>query len=81
MAFEGDKVQSATGDLTMNGVTHPVTLTAELFHCAPHPVNKKPMCGGEFVAKIKRSDWGIKYAIPRLADDMTLRINVEAMRD
>lgn len=81
MVFEGDKVASATGDLTMNGVTRPVTLTAELFHCAPHPVNKKPMCGGDFVAKIKRSDWGIKYAIPNLADDMTLRINVEAMRD
>lgn len=81
MAFDGDKVKSATGDLTMAGVTRPVTLTAELFNCAPHPMNKKPMCGGEFVAKIKRSEWGIKYAIPALADEMTLRINVEAVRD
>ena len=44
-------------------------------------MNKKHMCGGEFVATIKRSDWGIKYAIPNLADDMLLRINVEAFRD
>ena len=81
MAFEADKVKSATGELTMAGVTRPVTLTAEMFHCAPHPVNKKETCGGEFVARIKRSDWGIKYAIPSLGDDMTLRINVEAVRD
>lgn len=81
MVFEGDKVKSVTGDLTMAGVTRPVTLTAEMFNCAPHPMNKKPMCGGEFVARIKRSDWGIKYAIPALADEMLLRINVEATRD
>jgi polyisoprenoid-binding protein YceI len=81
MAFEGDKVKSATGELTMAGVTRPVMLTAEMFNCGAHPVNKKPMCGGEFVAKIKRSEWGIKYGIPALGDDMTLRINVEAVRD
>ena len=81
MAFEGDKVKSASGDLTMAGVTRPVTLTAEMFNCAAHPMNKQPMCGGEFVARIKRSDWGIKYAIPALADEMLLRISVEATRD
>ncbi|MEO7744124.1 MAG: YceI family protein [Usitatibacter sp.] len=81
LSFEGDKLKSASGELTMAGVTRPVTLTAELFNCGAHPVNKKPMCGGEFVARIRRSEWGIKYAIPALADEMTLRINVEAVRD
>jgi polyisoprenoid-binding protein YceI len=81
MTFEGDKVKSVAGDLTMRGVTRPVTLSATHFNCGAHPMNKKPMCGGEFVATIKRSDWGIKYAIPNLADDMLLRINVEAFRD
>ena len=81
LAFEGDKVKSAAGELTMAGVTRPVTLNAEMFNCGAHPVNKKPMCGGEFVARIKRSDWGIKYGIPALGDEMTLRINVEATRD
>ena len=81
MAFEGDKVKSVAGDLTMRGVTRPVTLTATMFNCGNHPMNKKPMCGGEFVATIKRSEWGMKYAIPALADEMTLRINVEALKD
>ena len=81
LAFDGDRLKTASGELTMAGVTKPVTLTAEMFNCGLHPMNKKPMCGGEFVAKIRRSDWGIKYAIPALADEMLLRINVEATRD
>ena len=81
MAFEGDKVKSVSGDLTMRGVTKPVTLNATLFNCGNHPANKKPMCGGEFVANIKRSEWGITKFAPNLADEMTLRIAVEAFKD
>jgi polyisoprenoid-binding protein YceI len=81
MSFDGDKVKSVSGDLTIRGVSRPVTLTATQFNCGSHPMTKKPMCGGEFTTTIKRSDWGMKYAIPALADDMTLRINVEAMKD
>jgi len=81
MTFDGEKLKSVAGELTMRGVTRPVTLTATHFNCGNHPMNKKQMCGGEFVTAIKRSDWGIKYGIPNLADDMTLRINVEAFRD
>jgi polyisoprenoid-binding protein YceI len=81
MQFEGDKVKSVTGDLTLLGVTRPVTLTAELFNCGAHPVNKKAMCGGEFVGRIRRSDWGMKYAAPAVADELLLRINVEAVKD
>jgi len=81
MAFDGDNLKSVTGELTLRGVSKPVTLNAQHFTCRAHPMNKKQMCGGEFTANIKRSDWGIKYAIPNLADEMLLRINVEAYRD
>jgi polyisoprenoid-binding protein YceI len=81
VAFEGDKVKSVAGDLTMVGVTRPVTLTGEMFQCAPNPMLKKMACGGDFVTRIKRSDWGMKYALPGLADDVVLRINVEAIKD
>ena len=81
MAFEGDKLKSVSGDLNMRGVSRPVTLNAQHFTCRVHPMTKKQMCGGEFMANIKRSDWGIKYAIPNLADEMLLRINIEAYRD
>ena len=80
-AFDGDKVKSVAGELSMAGATKPVTLNAVFFNCAPHPMTKRKVCGGEFTANIKRSDWGIKYAIPNLADEMLLRINVEAVKD
>jgi len=79
--FDGDKVKSVDGDLTMLGVTKPVTLAAQHFNCGNHPMNKKAMCGAEFTTTIKRSEWGMKYAVPAVADDVLLRINVEAYRD
>jgi polyisoprenoid-binding protein YceI len=79
--FDGDKVRSASGTLTLHGVSQPVTLLASYFNCAPHPITKKKVCGADFIAKIKRSDFGIKYGIPALADNVLLRVNVEAVKD
>jgi polyisoprenoid-binding protein YceI len=79
--FDGAKIKSAKGELTMNGITKPVTLTAHTFNCAPHPMMKKKVCGGDFEANVKRSEFGMKYALPALADDVKLRVNVEAMKD
>jgi len=79
--FAGEKLASATGELTMHGVARPVTLTAEQFNCAPHPMLKRKACGAELTATLKRSDWGIKAFIPGVADEVKLRINVEAIRD
>ena len=80
-AFEGDKVKSVSGNLTMRGITKPVTLTAAYFNCADHPMAKKKACGGDFTTTVKRTDFGMKYAVPAVADDVTLRIQVEAFRD
>ena len=79
--FEGDKLKTVAGELSMAGQAKPVTLNTTFFQCGMHPMLKRKVCGGEFTATIKRSDWGIKYAIPNLADDMLLRINVEAIKD
>jgi len=79
--FDGDKVKSVDGELTMLGATKPVTLTAQHFNCGNHPINKKAMCGAELTTTIKRSEWGMKYAVPAVADDVLLRINVEAFKD
>jgi polyisoprenoid-binding protein YceI len=79
--FDADKVKSVTGDLTILGVSRPATLDAVTYNCAPHPLTKKKVCGGDFVATIKRSDYGMTKGIPAVSDEVTLRINVEAIKD
>ena len=79
--FDGDKLVSVAGDLTLRGITKPVTLTVEAFNCGSHPMNKKAMCGAEATTTIKRTDFGIKYAVPAVSDDVKLMIPIEAFKD
>ena len=82
MTFDGDKVVSVDGDLTMLGVTKPVTFKVTSFVCGEHPFNKKPMCGAEATAMIKRSDWGMKYGIPKaVGDDVKLTLPIESSKE
>lgn len=79
--FKGDKPSSVEGSLTMAGVTKPLTLTIDEFNCGAHPMNKKDVCGAAASAQIKRSDFGIKYALPAVGDDVKLVFEVEAIKD
>lgn len=79
--FDGDQLASVDGNLTLRGITQPVSLTVEHFHCAPHPMLKREVCGADATAVIKRSDFGVKYAIPAVADDVKLVLSIEAIRD
>jgi polyisoprenoid-binding protein YceI len=78
--FEGDKPVSIDGDLTIKGITKPVTLAVTSFFCAPHPLAKKDACGANATAKIKRTDFNIGKYAPNVSDDVTLSINVEALK-
>ena len=76
--FNGDALESIDGTLTLSGVTKPVKLTVTHFKCGPNPFSKKPMCGADAEASIKRTDFGIKFGVPAIADEVKLSINVEA---
>jgi polyisoprenoid-binding protein YceI len=80
LKFDGDKLVGADGDFTMLGVTKPLSLTVSNFKCGAHPFNKKPMCGAEVTATVKRSDFGMKYGLPAVGDDIKLLIQVEAAK-
>ncbi len=80
-SFKGDKLATLSGDLTLHGVTRPVTLTVTAFHCGHNPVYKKDACGADAVATIKRSDFGIKYALPAVSDEVKLLIQVEGHKN
>lgn len=79
--FAGDLPAAVEGNLTLLGVTKPLTLTFERFKCATNPFNKKARCGGNAVGKFKRSDFGMKYAIPAVGDEITLNIEFEGDKD
>ncbi len=79
--FKGDNLTSLSGDLTLHGVTKPVTLTVTAFHCGNNPVYKKDACGADAVTTIKRSDFGINYALPAVSDQVKLLIQIEAHKN
>jgi len=79
--FSGDNPSVIEGDLTMVGVTKPVSLTVDRFKCNPASGNNKERCGGNATGKIKRSDFGMKFGIPNLSDEVTLLIMLEAVKD
>jgi len=76
--FNGDALQSVEGNLTLLGVTKPVKLNVTSFKCGPHPFNKKPMCGAYAEGSIKRTDFGIKFGVPAISDEVKLAIGIEA---
>lgn len=78
--FDGDKVASVEGNLTLKGVTKPVTLTVVSFHCMPHPMLKKDACGATATAKVKRSDFNMGKNVPYVGDEVTITLPVEAIK-
>ncbi len=81
LKFSGEVPASAEGELTLLGVTRPLTLTISQVKCGTHPLNKKENCGAEVTGTLKRSDFGMKTFVPAIGDDVTLRIQVEAWKD
>lgn len=79
--FKGDKLVAVDGDLTLRGVTKPVTLTVDLFKCAPHPMLKKDACGADATTTIKRSDFGMSEFIPFVGDEIKIAFGIEAVKN
>lgn len=81
MKFEGDKLVSVQGELTLLGVTKPVALSINKFKCIMHPMLKKEVCGADASAEFKRTDFGLSYGIAYgFAPDVKLAIQVEAIK-
>lgn len=78
--FKGDKLASVNGNLTIKGITKPVTLDVTSFQCMPHPLLKKEACGANVVTKIKRTEFNAGKYAPHVSDDLTLSIGIEAIK-
>lgn len=62
------------GDLTIKGVTKPVTLDARFIGAGINPMNKAETIGFEAHTTLRRSDFGIDYILPLVEDEVDLRI-------
>lgn len=82
LVYDGERLASVEGDLTLLGVTRPLTLRVEFLRCAMHPMAKRKACGGVVTGTLNRADYGMtKFAPALLGHEVRLRFPVEAMVD
>ena len=79
--FNGDNPAEISGELTLLGVTRPLTLKVERWVCKDNPFNKKPMCGGNASGVLKRTDFGMKFLVPAVSDEVRLYVEFEGYKD
>jgi polyisoprenoid-binding protein YceI len=71
----GEASAKVTGDLTLHGVTKPVTLDVTFNGAGTNPIDKKYTAGFEVSGAIKRSDFGVNAYVPLIGDDVKITIS------
>jgi polyisoprenoid-binding protein YceI len=67
------------GELTMHGMTKPVSLKIEKFVCQPARMGGGETCGGDAYAEFDRADFGVDFGAQMgMSTKVVLRIQVEA---
>lgn len=66
------------GDLTVKGVTRPVVLNLTVNKVGEHPLRKTQGAGFTATTTVRRSEFGVTLYLPGVADDVVIRIEVEA---
>ena len=75
----GEGKLKVTGDLTIKGVTREVVLDATLNGAGPHPMAGREAIGFDATATVKRSEFGLGYAVPAVSDRLVLRVTTEGV--
>lgn len=71
----GADTANVMGEMTMHGVTKPVTLNAKFGGAGVNPLDKKFTTGFQVSGQIKRSDFGVKTYVPMIGDEVDLIIS------
>ena len=80
---ESETSGTVTGDLTLLGITKPVTLAVKLNKAAEYPFgHKRFVLGLSMQGMVKRSEFGMNYAVANglVGDEVAVRIETEAMK-
>ncbi len=78
--YAGEEPYKVRGELTLLGVTKPLTLTIDHYHCGLHPMYMKTVCGINATGLIKRSEFGMNSFLPMIGDDVKIVIQAEGFR-
>ncbi len=78
--WDGKVPRELRGEITLRGISRGLTLRALRFNCGFNPLFKKEVCGGDFEGTLKRSDFGMTLALPLVADEVRLLVQVEGVR-
>lgn len=81
VTFEGDKPVAIDGNLTIKGVTKPVTLKVTHFVNMPHPMLKKDAIGANATTTIKRTEFNAGKYTPNVGDEVTITVSLEAIKN
>ena len=73
----GERTFEVAGELSMHGVTKPVTATLE--YCGMADMGRGPRAGFEATFKVKRSDFGMKYGVEKgaIGDEVKVVVGLE----
>ena len=81
IAMEDGSTGTLTGDLTMKGITKPVTLDVTLNGAGEHPMNGADTFGISATGTLDRTEWDLGYAAPAVGTEVDLRIEAEFQRE
>jgi polyisoprenoid-binding protein YceI len=85
ITFKSNKVEKAganglkiVGDLTVHGVTKPVTLNAKINKIGENPMSKKASAGFDATTTIKRSEFGVDKYVPGVSDEIPVHFTFDS---
>lgn len=78
----GNNKYQLTGNLTLHGVTKPVTMTLWYRGTTTNPMSKATLSGFQLTGTLKRSDFGIgpKFPAPMLSDEVSIKADGEFIK-
>ena len=80
VVFDGDKPTAVEGNLTIKGVTKPVTLKVTHYVNMSHPMLKRDAIGANASTVIKRTEFNAGKYAPNVGDDVTITLSIEAIK-